>query len=265
MQTDLQDTISARTSDLSAANDRLEDIDANRRRFFSDVSHELRTPLTVIIGEAEISLRNPKVLDDASRTSLETILTRARSLKRRVDDLLRVARSESGKLDFDMMEHDLCQVVQDAVNDTLQFASNHQVEVTFECPPGEIAVQCDREWLRQAVSGLIVNAVKYSPSDSETNVVLSADEKRAVIKVADQGYGIPKDEMTKVFDRFYKGSGAGQSASGGFGIGLSLIKWVVEAHSGTVSVVSPTLPDHENKAAGNAGSTFSIELPLVPN
>ena len=263
MQMDLQDTISKRTSDLSAANERLEDIDTNRRRFFSDVSHELRTPLTVIIGEAEISLRNPKGIDEPGKNSLETILARAKSLKRRVDDLLRVARSESGKLDLDLEEWDLNKVIEDAVEDTRQLASNHQVLVSFESSPDPMTIQCDREWLRQAVSGLVVNAVKYSPSDSEISIYLSAGGETAEITVADQGFGIPKDEITKVFDRFYKGGTADASSGGGFGIGLSLIKWVVEAHSGVITAVSPTLPDHEIEQGGKTGTTFSIKLPLL--
>ena len=263
MQTDLQDTISERTSDLSAANDRLEDIDTNRRRFFSDVSHELRTPLTVIIGEAEVSLRNPKGLDASSKSSLKTILNRAKSLKRRVDDLLRVARSESGKLDLDLVQRNLNEVIEDAVEDTRQFASNHQVQVSFRASPDPVTVRCDSEWLRQAVSGLIANAVKYSPADSKISIFLGTGSKTAEITVADQGHGIPEDELAKVFDRFYKGGGAGASSSGGFGIGLSLIKWVVEAHDGTIAVDSQTLPDHETKRGTKSGTTFLIKLPLV--
>ncbi|NNE23945.1 MAG: sensor histidine kinase, partial [Rhizobiales bacterium] len=141
--------------------------------------------------------------------------------------------------------------------------SNHQVQVSFEVPRDPVTVRCDSEWLRQAVSGLIANAVKYSPPDSEISILLGTGGKTAEITVADQGFGIPEDEIANVFDRFYKGGGAGASNSGGFGIGLSLIKWVIEAHDGTITVDSRTLPHHETKKGARSGSTFLIKLPLM--
>ncbi|MGI9462697.1 MAG: sensor histidine kinase, partial [Aestuariivirgaceae bacterium] len=262
MQGALQDTIAERTSDLSSANTRLELIDTNRRRFFSDISHELRTPLTVIIGEAEVSLRHAKGADRATRASLETILARARNLRRRVDDLLRIARSESGKLDLDLEQHDLNLVLGDAIDDSQALAGNHGVELSAQLASRPLLARCDKEWLRQAVSGLLANAVKYSPSDTKIAVTLTERQGSAIIEIADQGYGISPKDLPKIFDRFYKGNAKADASAGGFGIGLSLIKWVVEEHGGTISAQSPGMQNEPDGEAAASGSVFTIRLPL---
>ncbi|MGI9464876.1 MAG: HAMP domain-containing sensor histidine kinase, partial [Aestuariivirgaceae bacterium] len=263
MQDELQDTITERTSDLRSANTRLEDIDDNRRRFFSDISHELRTPLTVIIGEAEISLRKPDQIDRQTRASLETILTRANSLRRRVDDLLRIARSESGRLDLNLTDCDLTEVVSDAVADSWSLARTHNVALDNKAGKRPIPVKGDREWLRQTFSGLIANAVKYSPADTTITITAKPAKDAVTVTISDQGAGISAADLPKIFDRFYRGQDQSQPRASGFGIGLSLVKWVIEEHGGSIEAASPAQRNSSAKSAANAGSTFTIRLPSV--
>ncbi|MEO1159788.1 MAG: HAMP domain-containing sensor histidine kinase [Pseudomonadota bacterium] len=257
-QRDLQETVDRQTADLRQANEKLEQIDSNRRRFFSDISHELRTPLTVVQGEAEYNL-NAKARPGLSdmRQSFETILGRVQELRRRVDDMLRVARSESGRLDLSSTRIDLSKVVHDAVGDETKPARRRGVELRLETVPAELAIQGDYDWLRQVLGGLIVNAVKNSPERTRIRVGVSQQLRNAVVKIEDQGHGIDPDSLPHVFERFTRARGdnpQGDAESDGFGIGLNLAKWVIEEHSGSISL--------GNNVDG-PGVTVHVTLPLI--
>lgn len=258
-QRDLQETVDRQTADLRQANEKLEKIDTNRRRFFSDISHELRTPLTVVQGEAEYNL-NAKARPGAAdmRRSFETILGRVQELRRRVDDMLRVARSESGRLDLSSRRIDLNRVVADAVGDETRPAERRGVELKLEPVPGELVVLGDYDWLRQVLGGLIVNAVKNSPEKTVIRITVSQQLQNAVVAVEDQGRGIDPDSLPHVFERFARAGGDNNlqvvAESDGFGIGLNLAKWVIEGHSGSISL--------GNNVDG-PGVTVHVTLPLM--
>ncbi|MGI9514295.1 MAG: HAMP domain-containing sensor histidine kinase, partial [Anderseniella sp.] len=258
-QQDLQQTVDRQTADLRQANEKLEKIDSNRRRFFSDISHELRTPLTVVQGEAEYNL-NAKVRPGLAdmRQSFETILGRVQELRRRVDDMLRVARSESGRLDLSSKPIDLANVVSDAVGDETRPANRRGIRLEMKTPPEGLTVLGDYDWLRQVLGGLIVNAVKNSPEDTVITVRVLQRPPNAVVTIEDQGRGIDPDSLPHVFERFARAE-AGQKLlaemqSDGFGIGLNLAQWVIEEHSGSISL--------GNNADG-PGVTVHVTLPLV--
>lgn len=258
-QQDLQETVDRQTADLRQANEKLEKIDSNRRRFFSDISHELRTPLTVVQGEAEFNLNTkarPGVAD--MRQSFETILGRVQELRRRVDDMLRVARSESGRLDLSSRAIDLAEVVRDAVDDETRPAKRRGIELKMEAVPEQLTVQGDYDWLRQVLGGLIVNAVKNSPENTVIRIRASRQMQNAVVAIEDQGHGIDPDSLPHVFERFARaGTDPGRPAeteSDGFGIGLNLAKWVIEEHSGSISL--------GNNVDG-PGVTVHVTLPLM--
>ncbi len=258
-QRDLQETVDRQTADLRQANEKLEKIDTNRRRFFSDISHELRTPLTVVQGEAEYNLNakaRPGVAD--MRQSFETILGRVQELRRRVDDMLRVARSESGRLDLSSKRIDLNRVVADAVGDETRPAERRGVELKFEAAPGELVVLGDYDWLRQVLGGLIVNAVKNSPEKTVIRITVLQQLQNAVVVIEDRGRGIDPASLPHVFERFTRAGGDNnlqvEAESDGFGIGLNLAKWVIEGHSGSISL--------GNNVDG-PGVTVHVTLPLM--
>ncbi|MFG1180710.1 HAMP domain-containing sensor histidine kinase [Xanthobacter sp. V7C-4] len=235
----LEKTISERTADLTAANARLAAIDASRRRFFTDVSHELRTPLTVIIGECDVTQRAPAIPEELSRTVLATIRKRAGRLHRRIEDLLRVARSESGEIELVFQDVPLLPLLADAVAGFETVARRQGVSLTLEVDPPGPLVHADREWLRQVVEGLIDNALRHGGKVTRITlaVATAAGAGGAVvdeITVSDDGRGIPPEARAALFKRFERGERFGDGA--GFGLGLALAEWVVTRHGGRITL-----------------------------
>lgn len=266
-QGDLKTTIAERTRDLRESNERLAHIDEQRRQFFSDVSHELRTPLTVILGESDLALKNPEKLGPDLTASISTIKSRGESLRSRVDDLLRVARSESGQLDLRFATVDLHAVSVDAVNDMKPLAEKYDIRLEMAGMAENCPVRGDPDWLRQAISGLLVNAIRYGDTGRPVAVETGNNKSRAFVAITDHGPGIPAAERPFLFKRFYRGerSEAQTAKRGdrGFGIGLSLIKWVVDEHGGTIAVETNDGVNPTTDAPAHPGSTVRISVPLV--
>jgi two-component system OmpR family sensor kinase len=259
-QRDLQRVIDERTAELREANRRLEEIDSNRRRFFADVSHELRTPLTVILGEAELLLRRGDPSPELCRASMETIQNRARRLNRRIDDMLRVARSESGRLELRLSETEAGQIAADAVEDTLALAKHGGIEVRLERGPGDLYVHGDRDWLRQVCGGLISNAIKFSSPPGPIEVLARRENGAAVLEVSDRGRGIDEGDRRRVFDRFFRGENRAGQADTGHGVGLALANWIIDEHKGKIELQSP---GRLYQGYGAPGTTVILRLNLA--
>ena len=238
----LETIVEERTAELSAANERLALVDLRRRRFFADVGHELRTPLTVIMGEAELGARHP---DAETRASFDTIGTRAQRLFRRIEDLLRIARSESGQLELASESVDLAGVVQAALADLAPVLKRAGVSVSLDLPP-DLAVRGDADWLRQVFAGLFENAAKYAGRGASVTVSARAGDGEVQITVADTGPGLPDGMGEAIFDRFTR-----DDESTGFGVGLALARWVVETSGGSVRL-----------AGSGPGLALEMTLPL---
>ncbi|MET0314317.1 MAG: HAMP domain-containing sensor histidine kinase [Hansschlegelia sp.] len=252
-QSRLQEIVEARTAELREANERLSDIDLARRRFFTDVSHELRTPLTVILGEADVTLRGHASAEDL-KAALATIRSRARRLHRRVEDLLRVARSESGQLELEFAPVSLAAIVMEARDGVAAAAKARQVELVAASSVDPI-VEGDADWLRQVVEGLVANAIRHSGAGSAIRLEIEEPAAgSATIVVADEGEGVPEADLPHVFERFYRGGGEKERT--GFGIGLALARWVVERHGGTIEIANrPPAPGRRS------GAIVTISLP----
>ncbi|RXF74812.1 sensor histidine kinase [Hansschlegelia zhihuaiae] len=253
-QSRLQEIVDARTAELRRANERLSDTDRARRRFFTDVSHELRTPLTVILGEADVTLRGKPDREDLA-AALATIRVRARRLHRRVEDLLRVARSENGQLDLEFEPMSLAEIASQAREGVAPAAKARQIEIVADALADEM-VEADAEWMRQVVEGLISNAVRHSSPGSEIRLSVASGPQGATLSVDDDGEGIPAADLPHVFERFYRGGG--EKEGSGFGIGLALARWIVERHGGRIAI------DSRTAAPGRrSGTTVSIILPSL--
>jgi signal transduction histidine kinase len=225
--------VEARTTDLRAANERLEAVDRSRRRFFADVSHELRTPLTVILGECDIAARSAGRPGVDYAPVFATIRKRALRLQRRVEDLLRVARSESGQIELDRRATSAVAILTDAVDSAASEAARRRVTLTLEPGRRDVTLLADREWLRQVVESLIDNALRHATGLTRVVVGLTVDEARsATITVTDDGAGFPS-AGADLFERFRR---EGHSGESGFGIGLALARWVTERHDGAISL-----------------------------
>ncbi len=242
----LNATVTDRTAALRHANARLARADAERRRFFADVGHELRTPLTVILGEAELGARQA---DPAICAGFETIRGRAMRLFRRIEDLLRIARSESGQLELERSPVDLAAVAAAALADTAPVLARVGVTATADRVPA-LVVTGDAEWLRQVLAGILENAGKYAGRGATVAIEGHAENDRAVVTVADDGPGMPSGRLEAAFDRFARGD---DGAAPGFGVGLALARWVVETHGGSLRAEAP----------GEGGLRLVMTLPLA--
>ncbi len=258
-QRHLQNIVDARTAELRAANARLETIDLARRRFFTDVSHELRTPLTVILGEAEVTLRGGRPSEEDLRAALLVIQNRARRLHRRVEDLLRIARSESGQIELERRPFLVGDLLADVRESMLPVARAAGLALEVAHDGDDLALEADREWLRQTFDGLVANAIRHSAPGQAVRLEAERAAEDVMIRVRDQGTGIPAHELPHVFERFWRGAGEGRESTG-FGIGLALAKWIVDRHGGRIDIESST------GDRGPSGTCVVVRLPArVPD
>ena len=221
--------------------------------FLSTLSHELRTPLTSILGWA--NLLNAGKLDTPTRAqALETIERNAQIQKRLIDDLLDVSRIISGKLRLDVRPIDLGSVIMDAIDVVRPAADAKGILITSRCDERLGPVSGDHARLQQVVWNLLFNAVKFTPEGGRVNIRLERDGSRARVVVSDTGQGISPDFLPHVFDRFRQADGATTRSYGGLGLGLAIVRHLMEAHGGTVHVESP---------GDGLGATFSISLPFL--
>jgi two-component system OmpR family sensor kinase len=227
---------------------RLESAFAQQRNFVMDVSHELRTPLTSLKANVDVMLMD-KGLDLEVRTQLERMNSEVGRLIRLTSNLLYLAHAEAGReiarrpVELD----ELClDVIYQARNlrDEVAVRFGHEEQVT---------VSGDRDLLKQLVLNLVDNAVKYSPEGGDVTVSLYERGEAAEIAVADNGPGIPPDELDKIFERFYRVANQRTRTVGGAGIGLAISKWIARAHGGDIRVES----------SDGAGARFIVTLPLI--
>ena len=217
-----------------------------QREFAADASHELRTPLTVIRSSVEhLSRHRDRPIGDASE-ALDDIDAEVTHLTALVDDLLLLARSDSGAVAIDHLPLDLGDVAFEAASALTRTAEAGGVHVAVDPEPA--MVTGDPARLRQLVMILVDNAIRHSPRDGSVTVRVRSAGETASIEVSDDGPGLRPEDMAHVFDRFWRAPGA---PSGGTGLGLSIARWVTERHGGRIGVA--------NRDGG--GAAFRVELP----
>ncbi|WP_253186885.1 sensor histidine kinase [Roseobacter denitrificans] len=248
----LNDTIAQRTEALRSANAALEEIDDKRRRFFADISHELRTPLTVILMEAQIG----KTGSPDPAAAFATIEARAARLNRRIDDLLRLARSDTGQLALDPDRVMLCDLTEDVASEVQAEVDNAGMTLNMDAMP-DVAVYCDRNWVRQVLVSLLRNSIRHARAGRHIHVSPELGDDHAGVSVTDNGGGIPAKDQASVFDRFSQGNSA--TANEGFGVGLALAHWVITEQNGSITLTSPVPVE---QALGDApGTKIAVCLP----
>jgi PAS domain S-box-containing protein len=220
--------------------------------FIATVSHELRTPLNAVLGWARL-LRMGK-LDPASiARAVESIERSATTQAQIVDDLLDIARIARGQLKLDVRPVELVPVVEAAIDAVRPASQARDIEIAAVLEPGVGPVAGDPGRLQQVAWNLLSNAIKFTPAGGRVEVRLRQEQEQAALSVKDTGAGIPAEFIPRVFERFSQADSSSTRAHGGLGLGLAIVRHLVEAHGGTVSVES-TGPGH--------GSTFTMRLPI---
>jgi PAS domain S-box-containing protein len=233
---------------------RAEDANRIKDEFLSTLSHELRTPLNAILGWAWL-LKSGSLDGDATARAMAAIERNARVQSRIVDDLLDVSRIITGQLRLKVRRLDLAGLIAAAV-DALRPAVDAK-EIRLELVPAAepLPVSADPDRLQQVVWNLLSNAVKFTPPGGRIEVRLESAGAQACIRVSDSGIGIRPDFLDYVFDRFRQADGSTTRSHGGLGLGLAIVRHLVELHGGTVQAES---------AGEGQGATFTVSLPITP-
>ncbi len=235
---------------------RLQAEQANRLKdeFLATLSHELRTPLNAILGWSQL-LQNRNLGASETEKALITIERNARSQSQLIDDILDVSRIITGKLRLDVRAVDLSQVIMAAVDAARPSAEAKNIHIQTLLDPRAGPISGDPDRLQQVVWNLLSNAVKFTPKNGRVQMRLERINSHVEIVVSDTGAGIEAEFLPHVFDRFRQSDGSMTRRHGGLGLGLAIVRQLVELHGGTVSVSSE----------GNGhGSTFTVQLPLLP-
>jgi PAS domain S-box-containing protein len=228
---------------------------ANRIKdeFLATVSHELRTPLTAIVGWASL-LRNNRLDETATARAMETIERNARAQAQIIEDLLDVSRIITGKLSLEARATELDSIIRTALDAIRPAAETKGLDVKAELDARAGIVWGDPARLQQVMWNLLSNAVKFTPRGGEVLVRLRRADSQLAVSVTDTGQGISPEFLPYVFDRFRQADGSTTRAHGGLGLGLAIVRHLVEMHGGIVQAES---------AGEDLGSTFTVTLPLM--
>jgi signal transduction histidine kinase len=228
------------------------ELDQLKTQFFATVSHELRTPLALILGPIAKRLAEDALSAEA-RHDLEMVERNARLLYRHVNDLLDVARLEARRTPMHYAAVDLAYLARFVASYFESLAADRHIRFTVETPD-RLPVEADSEKCQRILLNLLSNAFKFTPDGGAVALSVAAAEGRAILRVRDHGTGIPAELLPTVFDLFQQGERTLDRSQGGLGIGLTLVKRLVELHGGRVTAAS---------LGAGQGSTFTLRLPAL--
>ena len=256
-------TISARLSSINAASETssiaivlhdvtsIRQLENMRRDFVANISHELKTPLSVIKAYAE-TLKMGAINDQARNVEfVDLIESQANLLERQIQDLIQLARIESQNANFEIAQLDLNAICRECVSELMTVAEKRKIHLTHELSDAVLTVEGDAEAYRAILKNLITNALQFTPAQGRITVRSKAKGDKIQIEVIDTGIGIAPDQLTRIFERFYRADKARSREMGGTGLGLAIVKHLVTSMEGTVAVESKV----------GKGSTFRIIVP----
>jgi heavy metal sensor kinase len=245
------DEIGLLQKDLNKVLDRLDNSLNQIRRFSSDVSHELRTPLTILQGELEIALNNRQTVEDYEYV-LTSALEEVHRLSNVVGSLLELSRADTGQLIIKPETNNLSDILIEVCEDALVMAEEKNISVSKDIER-DVYARIDPERIRRALNNLIDNAIKYTQSGGNIRISLKKSRSNILISISDNGIGIEEADLKFIFDRLYRVDKSRAYQSRGAGLGLSIVKWIVDAHDGSIIVNSKI----------DQGTEFLIDLPAI--
>ena len=230
--------------------DKLKELDGFKSRLYTNLTHEFRTPLTVILGMAEQIKRAPKKhLDEG----IALIQRNSHSLLQLINQLLDLSKLESGSLRLKLEQGDIIPYLRYLTESFQTFANSKNLSLQFRTPLETLVMDYDPEQIKQVVTNLISNAVKFTPSGGEVTMRVKSTDMQLILQVADTGIGIDKNDLPHVFNRFYQADESSTRAGEGTGIGLSHAQELVRLMGGKIEVESEP----------GAGSRFTVFLPIT--
>lgn len=256
-QFDVRDYLAAEQrakDELKQAIQRAEEANSLKDEFLATVSHELRTPLMAVLGWAHL-LRSNNLDEAGQRRAVETIERNARAQQQLIEDLLDVSRIITGKLRLDVRPVAPASFIDAAVESVRPAADAKEIQLEILSDPNIGNISGDAGRLQQVVWNLLSNAIKFTPRGGRAQLRLRRTSTHVEISVTDSGQGIKKDFLPYVFERFRQADMKTTRAHGGLGLGLAIVRQLVELHGGTVGVTS----EGEGK-----GATFVVKLPVLP-
>lgn len=239
--------------ELAKKNHELEALNKLKNQFLGMAAHDLRNPLGVIMNLSEFILEEKEKLSEEAVSFLEKIDSLSKFMLNMVTELLDISSIESGQMNLNKTRFDLVQLVRDAVTLNKSLAEKKNIFINFVSSEESLPLYADLNKIDQVITNLLTNAVKYSYQNTTTVVAIMKDLKKARLVVKDQGQGIPSNEIIKLFKPFAKTSVKSTGGEKSTGLGLMIVKKIVDGHGGTITVESEV----------GAGTTFTVELPLA--
>ncbi|KAA3624103.1 MAG: sensor histidine kinase [Proteobacteria bacterium] len=251
----LEREVAKQTLELQRKNVQLEALDESRKQLLLDVGHELRTPLTVVQGEVEIALREKDADRNTLVAALERIADVVSGINRLVVDLFTIVRADFEPNSISMKRVNYRTLLGELYDAVVVLASRKSISVAFDQPAHDLPGIADADRIKQAVTAILDNAVRYSDRGSRIMLGHAESNARIVIEVIDEGIGIKPEEIDRVFDRFYRSDAAKRYSAQGSGLGLAVAAKIIEQHNGSLTVAP--------NPAGR-GTRVEITLPLTP-
>ena len=244
-------TVARDITERKEAEEALREVDRLKAEFVANTSHELRTPLQGIMGSTKLMLAGKVTDPETQREFLTIIEKQSERLTELINDLLDVSRMESGRFNIEKEPMSLVDVVHDAVMELDNLAAERAIEIREDVPAQLPEVEADPKRMKQVVINLLSNAIKFSDEGGRITVSARAKAEEVLIRIADQGSGVPEEAIPHLFQRFYQVDGSSTRSSGGSGLGLYISGQIVEAHGGHIWAESRL----------GEGSTFSFTAP----
>lgn len=229
---------------------KMKDSERQQTRFVSDASHELRTPISVIQGYVNMLDRWGKEDEEVLEEAIEALKNESEHMKELIEQLLFLARGDSGRNSLHIAEFDMNEVVKEVWEESIMIDDKHSYNLLFmgekvafdeEGTPlfaGPCSMKGDMAMIKQSIRIFVQNAAKYSDENSIINIGVVRKNGKIGYVVQDEGVGMKSDEVVHIFERFYRSDEARNSETGGSGLGLSIAKWIIDAHEGTIDVLS---------------------------